>query len=86
MQEFMGANSMETPVMYSVSPFDIASLESEDLMNVFHETTSYTQNIRIEIVSNREGRWGQEEHPATTIGLTIQKPTVQLVDSLGKGK
>ena len=86
MQEFMGANSMETSAMYSVNPFDIASLESEDLMKVFYETTSYMQNIRIEVVANSGGHRGEEEHPAATIGLTIQKPTVQLVDALGKGK
>jgi hypothetical protein len=53
-------------------------------MRLFKETTSYMQNIRIEVVSNGKRHRGQEEHPATTVGLTIQKPTVQFADSLGK--
>jgi hypothetical protein len=53
-------------------------------MRLFKETTSYMQNMRIEVVSNGKRHRGQEEHPATTVGLTIQKPTVQFADSLGK--
>jgi hypothetical protein len=44
------------------------------------------QNIRIEVVANGKGRRSEEEHPATTIGLTIQSPTVQFADSLDKGQ
>ena len=72
--------------MCSVNPFDIASLESETLTKLFKETTSYKQNIRIEMVANGKGHRSKEEHPATTIGLTIQSPTVQFVDSLDKGQ
>ena len=46
--------------------------------------TSYIQNIRIEMVADRRGHQGKEEHPATTIGLTIQKPTIQFADFLDK--
>ncbi len=77
---------MKTPAMCSVKPFDIASLESEDLMKLFHETTSYMQDIRIEMIANGRGHWDREEHPATTIGLAIQTPTVQFADSLDKGE
>jgi hypothetical protein len=66
--------------------FDIASLESEALTKLFNETTSYIQNVRIEMVANGRGHRGQEEHPATTIGLTIQKPTVQFADSLNRNQ
>jgi hypothetical protein len=75
---------METLDMRRINPFDIASLESEALTRLFNETTSYAQNIRIEVVANGGGHHGQEEHPATTIGLTLQRPTVQFADSLGK--
>ena len=77
---------MGAPAMCSVNPFDIASLESEALKRLFNETTLYMQNIRIEVVADGRGHGGQEEHPATTIGLTIQKPTVQFADSLDKGQ
>jgi hypothetical protein len=77
---------MEAPAMYSVNPFDITSLESESLTKLFNETTSYMQNIRIEMVANGRRHRDQEEHPATTIGLAIQTPTVQFADSLDKGQ
>jgi hypothetical protein len=70
----------------STYPFDIASLESETLTRLFKETTSSVQNLRIEVVANGKGHRSKEEHPATTIGLTIQKPTVQFADSLDKGQ
>ena len=66
--------------------FDIACLESEALQRLFHEMTSYVQNIRIEMVANGRGHWSREEHPATTIGLTYQTPIVQFVDSLDRGQ
>jgi hypothetical protein len=61
-------------------------LESEAVTKLFNETTSYMQNIRIEVVTNGRGHRGQEEHPAKTIGLTMQTATVQFVDSLDKGQ
>jgi len=67
-----------------VNPFDITSLESEVATRLFNETTSYLQNIRIEVVAKGRGHRGKEEHPATTIGLTIQSPTVRFADSLEK--
>jgi hypothetical protein len=67
-----------------VNPFNIASLESAVLTRLFNETTSYMENIRIEVVSSGKEHQSQEEHPATTVGLTIQKPTIQFADSLDK--
>jgi len=61
-------------------------LEFEAVTKLFNETTSYMQNIRIEVVASGRGRQSKEEHPATTIGLTIQSPTVQFDDSLDKGQ
>jgi hypothetical protein len=69
-----------------MTPFDIASLASEVLTRLFNETTSYMQNIRIEVVSNGRGHRGKEEHPAKTIGLTKESATVQFVDSLDRGQ
>ena len=69
----------------SVNPFDIASLESEVLMRLFKETTSYVQNIRIEVVASGSEHQSKEKHPAATIGLTIRSPTVQFADWLDKG-
>jgi hypothetical protein len=66
--------------------FDIASLESEALQRLFHEMTSYVQNVTIEMVANGRGHWSREEHPATTIGLTYQTPIVQFIDSLDRGQ
>jgi hypothetical protein len=70
--------------MCSVNSFDITSLESEALTRLFDETTSYMQNIRIEMIPNGRSNRAGEEHPATTIGLVIQRPTVQFADSLDK--
>jgi hypothetical protein len=72
--------------MCSRKPFDITSLESEAVTKVFNETTSYVRDIRIEMVANGRGQRGREEHPATTIGLAIQLPTVRFVDSLDRGQ
>ena len=66
--------------------FDITCLKSEALQRLFHEVTSHVQNVRIEKVIYRKGHGSLEEHPATTLGLTHKKPTVQFVDSLDKGQ
>jgi hypothetical protein len=73
-------------LVYSANPFDIASLESEALTTLFKETTSYIQNVRIEVVAGGREHQGKEKHPAATIGLTIQSPTVQFADWLDKGQ
>jgi len=70
----------------SRKPFDITSLESEAVTKLLNETTSYMQNIRIEVVADGRRHRGQEEHPAATTGLTTQSPTVRFADSLEKGQ
>lgn len=55
-------------------------------MKLFLETTSYIQNIRIEMVTNKRRRRRQEEHPARNLDLTVQRPTSQFDDSLGRGQ
>ena len=72
--------------MCSRRPYDITSLESEAVTRLFNETTSYMQNIRIEVVNDGRGHQGKEEHPAATTGLTTQSPTVRFADSLEKGQ
>jgi len=66
--------------------FDLDSLGSVELMELFHETTSYRQGIAIEMVASGGNNRSREEHPATTIGLALQKPIIQIVDSLDKGQ
>jgi hypothetical protein len=68
----------------SEESFDIASLECEVLTKLFKETTSYMQNIRIEMVANEKGHRSKEEHPAKTISLTRQTATIQFVDWLDR--
>ncbi len=65
---------------------DIACLESDALQRLFNETTSYIQDIRIEVVSDHGSRWNFEKHPATTFGLTFRAPTIRIVNSLDKGQ
>jgi hypothetical protein len=56
----------------SIVPFDISDLKCEALMKLFQETTSYIQDIRIEMVANWRSHRDQEEHPVTTLGITVQ--------------
>ena len=67
-------------------PFDIGCLDSEELMRIFNETSMYKQGVRIEVVAKRKSRWNCEEHPATTIGLPLQRPTIRFINSLDKGQ
>jgi hypothetical protein len=66
--------------------FDIACLESGVLQRLFHEMTSYVQVIRIEVMAGARGHRSCEEHPAATIGLTLQKPVIQIADWLNEGQ
>ena len=66
--------------------FDVAGLESETLQRLFHEITAYVRNIRIEEVISGRNHRGGEEHPATTLGLTLQRPVIQIAGWLGKEK
>jgi hypothetical protein len=74
------------PTFTPKKSFDLYSLGSVELIELFHETTSYRQGIAIEVVASGGNNRSREEHPATTIGLTIQSPTVQFADSLDKGQ
>ena len=76
--------SAMNPSMKSIAPFDISDLECEALMKLFQETTSHIRDIRIERVTNRRSHRGQEEHPATTLGITVRKPTIRFADWLDR--
>ena len=67
---------------YSAS--ELACLGSEGLLKLFREVDSYGQGIRIEVLANRRSHRVGEEHPAMTVGLTLQAPLIRIVDSLGK--
>jgi hypothetical protein len=64
--------------------FEIGSLNSEVLNELFDEVAFYAQGLRIEIASIKGNHLSNKRHPAATIGLTIQNPTIRFVDSLNK--
>jgi hypothetical protein len=66
--------------------FDIASLECEALKRLFHEMTLYVQNVRVEVMAGARGHRSCEEHPAATIGLTVQAPIIQIAGWLDRGQ
>lgn len=74
---------MNQPVR-SIVPFDISALECKVLIQLFEEATSYIQDIRIEMVTNRRRRRGQEEHPIKTLGITVRIPTIRFDDWLDR--
>lgn len=67
---------------YSAS--ELTCLRSEGLLKLFREVDSYAQGIKIEVLANKRSHHVGEEHPATTVGLTLQAPLIRIVDSLGK--
>ena len=74
----------KNPAILSKKDFDISCLESETLQRLYHQTTSYVQNLRIEIIANKKDYWSRETHPAATIGLPVQNPTIQFANSLDR--
>lgn len=65
-------------------PFDVNILKSEAVMRLLQETKSCIGGVKIEMITNGENSWSQEEHPAATIGIHVQSPTVLFVEPLGK--
>ena len=72
------------PPMRSIAPFDISDLECEALLKLFREATSHIRDIRIEMVTDGKRHPEQEAHPATTLGLAVQKPTIRFARSLDR--
>jgi hypothetical protein len=75
---------MTTTATSASVPFDVCSLESRKLTALFREATSYVSRIRIEMIRKRNGHPCIEKHPAFLVGLDIQDPTIQFVDSLDR--
>jgi hypothetical protein len=69
------------PPMRSIAPFDISDLECEALLKLFREATFHIQDIRIELVTDGRRHPEQEAHPAATLGLAVQKPTIRFARS-----
>jgi len=67
-----------------IASFNIARLESDKVIRLFDEVTSYVPGIRIEVVPSRRGPVRGEQHPASTIGLTHERLTVQFASSLDR--
>lgn len=76
----------EVPATRLERAFDIHSLGSEVLIKLFHEVSSLITGIRIEIIPSRRSDGTGEEHPASTIGLPLEIPTIQFTDSLSRIK
>ena len=74
------------PPMRSIAPFDISDLECEALLKLFREATFHIQDIRIEMVTDGRRHPAQEAHPAATLGLAVQKPTIRFARSLDRGQ
>jgi len=53
-------------------------------MRLLQETKSYIGGLKIVMVTNGKSSWGQEEHPAATIGINVHSPTILFVESLDK--
>jgi predicted small secreted protein len=69
---------------YVETSFEIDCFESNNLKRLFHEANSYAQGIKIKMVRHKRCQSNKEENPATLLGLNLQYPTIQFVDSLDK--
>ena len=65
---------------------EIGRLESETLTRLFHETISFVQRIQIEFISHRGASSKRGESPATTVGLTVGRPTIRISDKLDRAQ
>lgn len=74
----------EVPPIRLERAFDMHSLGSEVLMKLYHEVTSLTSGIRIEVVPSRRTNKMEETHPAATVGLPLGTPTIQFTGSLNR--
>jgi hypothetical protein len=72
------------PFVRAITPFDIGDLKCEALVKLFLKTALHMQDIRIERVTRRRRYPSQEEHPAMTLGITVQRPTIRFADWLDR--
>ena len=68
----------------SIKLFDIHWLESEAIIGLFEEVSSYVQDIRIEMVSYPGRGYETENNPAILIGLRQKKTSIRFIDSLDR--
>jgi hypothetical protein len=59
-------------------------LDSDVLTGLYHEVTSLTSGIRIEVVPSRRTDKTEETHPAVTIGVPLGTPMIQFTGSLNR--
>lgn len=81
---FFPLGAMVTQVLQTGIPFDIGSLGSGDLIQLFREASSYVQGIAVEIVQDRGIPHRIEENMAILVGIGGPKPTVRFLDTLGR--
>jgi hypothetical protein len=67
-------------------PFEIGRFESETLTRLFHETISFVERIQIEFISHRGAFSKRGKSPASTVGLTGGRPTIQITDKLDRAQ
>lgn len=72
------------PFVRAITPFDIGELKCEAVVRLFLKTAFHMQDIRIEMVTTRRRYPSQEEHPAMTLGITVQRPTIRFADWLDR--
>ena len=72
----------DNSVSITAVPFDIDNLESEAVVKLFQEVKAYIRSVKIEMIASRKTFLSHEEHPAATIGMNVQTPTVLFVESL----
>jgi hypothetical protein len=68
----------------SIKPFDIHWLESEAILKLFEEVSSYIPDIRIEMVSYPGRTYETEDNPAILIGVRQKKTAIRFIDSLDR--
>ena len=64
--------------------FDIGSLESDEVMKLYHQVISYVPALKIEMVHGARSCLQSEKHPAFTVGLNVKAPMIQFVDALDR--
>jgi hypothetical protein len=75
---------MVTQVLQKGIPFDIGSLGSGNLVQLFHEASSYVQDIAVELVHDGGISRDGEKTMAILVGIGGPIPTIRFLDTLGR--
>jgi hypothetical protein len=73
-------------VLQSGVPFEVGSLESGELMQLFDEASSYVQGIAVEAVADQGTFLGGEKTTAILTGIDGPIPVIRFLDTLGRGE